>query len=133
MALVEVARLWNLAEARVAQSSLQAAGLTVFVFDEHRAGLLWTEQLALGGIRLMTPETQAEDARLLMGEARGSTAPLARVRRREWVSGAALLLACFVFGWTLAGFKREDWFHRIAAACLISLLAVVFIAVRFVR
>lgn len=138
MALVEVARVWDLAEARVARSALEAAGFTIFIFDEHRAGAVWNEQLTLGGIRLMGPEEEADDARQLIGQANEvAREPVTRssgqAGAREWVAGLAALIVCSVFGWTLVGFKRRDWFHRISAACLVAVIAVTFITFRIVR
>jgi hypothetical protein len=135
MALAEVARVWNLAEARVAQSALDAAGFTVFVFDEHRGAMVWTEQLALGGIRLMAPADEADDARQLLSQARSSSPPDAAADRRGWGSLATLpnVVACLVFGWPLAGLKQPDTFHRVSALAICTVIGLSAVMGFFIR
>jgi len=56
----------DLAEASVAQSVLEAAGIASFLPDEALAGIDWRMTAALHGIRLEVAEEDAEAARLLL-------------------------------------------------------------------
>ena len=57
MALVECRR-FLLPEALVARATLEAAGFHPLLFDEFRASLIWTEQLTIGGVRLMVHDQE---------------------------------------------------------------------------
>jgi hypothetical protein len=73
MALGLAARFPSLTEADIACAALNAAGLYAVVFDRGVCATIWTHQLAVGGVRLMTFDAHIEDARALLKAA--STAP----------------------------------------------------------
>jgi len=62
MALIEIARFADLREGQVAKSALIALGFRAVLFDEYRASVLWTEQSAIGGLRIIVPEVEATEA-----------------------------------------------------------------------
>jgi hypothetical protein len=62
MSLGVAARFSTLAEAEVACSAMKAAGLRAVVFDRGVCSMLWTQQIAFGGARLMTLNSQLDDA-----------------------------------------------------------------------
>ncbi len=68
MGLSVVARFSSLAEAEVAGSALQAAGFYVHLFDTIFGRLFWTDQVAIGGFRVMVPEEQIADATAYLDE-----------------------------------------------------------------
>jgi hypothetical protein len=127
MALVEIVRFADLREAQVACSALTAMGFDPFLFDEYRAAAIWTEQSAIGGLRIVVPQDQAEEAKAFVDAVRASP-PTAKaapepVYEAFWMAG--MLAACFMVGWPLAGFRRTDRFHR--GAALGITLATVFL------
>ncbi|HYU31278.1 MAG TPA: DUF2007 domain-containing protein [Thermoanaerobaculia bacterium] len=63
---VPLDRYLSLAEADLARSMLQAAGLEAQVRDEYLAGLNWYYIPAIGGVRLEVPADQWEDAQDLL-------------------------------------------------------------------
>lgn len=69
MTLAVLARFHTQSEAQVAASALRSAGLSAVVFDEHYGGMVWVEQSALGGYRLMLPATEMLDALAILKEA----------------------------------------------------------------
>lgn len=123
MPLRECRRYPTLPQALVARSALEASGLRVFVFDEFRASMMWTQQFALGGVRLMVLASDVDAARELLadvGEAEPKAAEPLPARITLFLS---LLALSFVVGWPIAGFKRNDLFHRVTALALTFLFA----------
>jgi hypothetical protein len=120
VALAECRRFPTLTQALVARSALEAAGLHPFIFDEHRASVSWTEQFALGGIRVMAPEEELSAARALLAEMEGEPAPAGDPQPPLFL---LLLVSCVLVGWPIAGFRMRDGFHR-ATAWAVSLLLV---------
>jgi hypothetical protein len=129
VALVECRRFLVLPEALVARATLEAAGFHPFLFDEFRASVIWTEQLAIGGVRLMVHDQEFESATALLaeihGEASSATAG-SSARNRPWLL-LLLLFLSFMVGWPIAGFKMHDRFHRLTALSLTALLISVFL------
>jgi hypothetical protein len=114
VALVECRRFLVLPEALVARAALEAAGFHPFLFDEFRASNVWTEQLAIGGVRMMVLEQELEPAKKLLAEiheqaAWSTVAPSAP--NRPWLF-VLLLFLCVAVGWPIAGFTLKDNFHR---------------------
>lgn len=52
-----VVERFNQPSALVARAALDAAGITAHLADEHVVGLNWLYMRAIGGMRLMDPET----------------------------------------------------------------------------
>jgi hypothetical protein len=129
VALVEVRRFADLQQALVARSALEARGLHPFVFDSTTGSVLWIDQFALGGIRLMAPEDEVAVARELLADPAAGPQPWGPPTLEGGTPAgiiAAFGAATFV-GWPLAGFKRPGRFHR-AAALLLTLGAVALLA-----
>lgn len=129
MALSECRRFPTLSQALVAQSALRAAGVRAFVFDEFRASVVWTEQFALGGVRVMVPADDLAAAEVVLGprEAPEAAAEPAPARIGQVAGLLALLPLAVVVGWPLAGFRRTGLFHR-ATALVLTVGAVVVTA-----
>jgi len=66
--LVTVSTHYDLSEAAVARSLLAHHGIPVFLFDDHLGRMSWLYLRALGGIRLMVPERDAELAANLLSD-----------------------------------------------------------------
>lgn len=64
MALVEIDNLLSLPAAEIARARLETAGIDAVIFDAGIASLIGP---GLSGIRLMVDDSQAADARLLLG------------------------------------------------------------------
>jgi Putative prokaryotic signal transducing protein len=63
MQIVTVFKAFSPAEAQLVRSRLEAAGFSPFVADELSALSIDGYSLAVGGIRVQVPETEAADAR----------------------------------------------------------------------
>jgi hypothetical protein len=66
MALVCVARYADVAEAEVARSALDSAGVFALVFDGDFSQAAWHLSTAIGGVRLMVAEEQLADAQAVL-------------------------------------------------------------------
>jgi hypothetical protein len=94
MALVEIARMYDLTEAQVAAAALRASGIPAHLQNEHVAQANPLLQTAVGGFGLWAPEEDAADARaFLRARRRPPPQPAEEMavprRRRRWF--AALL------------------------------------------
>ena len=67
MPLREAARFATLQEAEIACSALNAYGLSAVVFDRTYGANNWVGQFVLGGLRVVVPTSQVEDARAILG------------------------------------------------------------------
>jgi hypothetical protein len=63
MDLVVIFRTFDLGEAQLMRSRLEGAGITAELAHENSAAIL---DVAVGGVRVMVPTEQAEDARALI-------------------------------------------------------------------
>ena len=54
-------------EAQIARASLESAGIPAVVADEHTINMQWLYSNALGGVKVLVPPEQAEEARSLLG------------------------------------------------------------------
>jgi hypothetical protein len=70
MALVEVARFLDLAEAQVVASALRSGGIFVFEQNEVLGRLDVNLVYAMGGVRIWVPEDEADDAREFISQSR---------------------------------------------------------------
>lgn len=61
--LVEIARVYDYTQAEIMRSALQAHGFETVLFGENHHRLQPHLQIALGGIRVMVREHQAQEAR----------------------------------------------------------------------
>jgi hypothetical protein len=61
--MVVVSAFTSVHEAHLAQSVLQAAGIEATVADEHLVSMYWLYSNAIGGVKVLVPEAQAQDAR----------------------------------------------------------------------
>ena len=133
MALGEIIRFSSLNEAMVARSALEAAGFHPHLFDEYRANMVWTEQTAIGGIRLVAPDFEVSEARDFVLRPRRRVRAPAIIRTSNPVVTTAYLFASAFIGWPLAGLKRPDWFHRTTAIAIIAIIVFTFILFRMPR
>ena len=117
MGLAECRRFSLLPDALVARSALEAAGLHPIVFDQFRASIVWTEQIALGGVRLMVPEQELAPARAFLSDVHGAppTAKATAPVKGSPTLFLVLFVASLLVGWPIAGFRLRDRFHRLSA------------------
>ena len=95
MCLVQIARFADLTEAHVAASALRASNIYVSIFDEF-GQTYYLLQTALGGFRLMVPESDADEARAYIATLRKEPRePLSR--RRSGKNALALVLGLLNF------------------------------------
>ena len=71
----EAARFSSYAEAQVACSALQAAGIAAVMVDQDPVAGAWREPYGAGGYRIFAPADQVVDARLLLRRAETSSSP----------------------------------------------------------
>jgi len=64
--LVTIARFRDIPPAGLAQSILEAEGITSFLDDQYMVGVNWLYSNALGGIKLRVAEKDAEEARKIL-------------------------------------------------------------------
>ena len=131
MALVVVAKFCSLQEAEVAASALRSGGLYAVVFDAFFGGVVWNEQVALQGFRLMVLADDREDA---VGFFRGL--PDYRPRRVKLKPAAAAadglwrVLTVIVwfflppFGWMMVGALRRGRKGRLAEMAMGGLISL---------
>ena len=53
-------------EAQIAKSSLEAAGISVLLADEHTVNMQWLYSNAIGGVKLLVPPESVEQARSIL-------------------------------------------------------------------
>ena len=116
--LVTVKTYYELTEASVACSLLEAHGLIACLPEGHHASVAWHNIHALGGIRLMTVDAMAEEARDLLGAGSeaGESSPSMGSRptwRRPEVTVVDLLIAVLVLVYTGLPFPLWRRRHRI--------------------
>jgi hypothetical protein len=131
MALVVVAKFCSLQEAQVAASALRAGGLHAVVCEEFFGGMVWTEQVALQGFRLMVLAEEREDA---VGFFR--SLPQYRPRRLTRKPAAAVadglwrVLTVIVwfflppFGWMMVGALRRGRKGRLSEMAMGGLISL---------
>jgi predicted RNA-binding Zn-ribbon protein involved in translation (DUF1610 family) len=64
--VVVVERFRDVADAELANSALEAAGIQSFLADANVVGVVWTYSNAVGGIRLMVADEDLEAARSIL-------------------------------------------------------------------
>jgi hypothetical protein len=134
MAGPAVARVYtSVLEAQLAKSVLDAAGVPARLADEHLVTMNWTYSNAVGGVKILVPEEQLEEARALLDtdaavEAIASAGPAdappaagdvcrhcgsdrfdSRIPRLN-------LLGWFVFGFPVGWSRRARYCHDCGAA-----------------
>lgn len=75
MSLTEIARFADLTEAQIAASRLRAEGMQVLLQNEYWGTSDFVMSIAMGGFRLWTPASEAEEARLLIAQLRAAVPP----------------------------------------------------------
>lgn len=89
----------DFSEARVVEAMFRAQGVPVFVFDAGMAQLDWFKSLAIGGYRIMVPESQLD------GSDRVITAQTAHTHSR--------CRACASIPWRVRSARRRRLFAKI--------------------
>lgn len=131
MALVETARFLDVHEAQIARSALNASGIDAVLMDEFRAQAIWTEQLAIGGVRLFVPEADFGSARAFLERIRSEGAAASQSSKltplmavHSTISMVGLLIASALFGWPLAAFKRQNPGYKTFSVLWIGLVLI---------
>jgi|GEM_PF-4918376 len=97
--LVPIAFVYSLSEALVLQCTLRAYGLLAFAFDYWSIAISPPWMVALGGIRVVVPLSQRDDAIALLYEIdEGWTAPPRPFVPEAWLSIPLTILFGFFFG-----------------------------------
>lgn len=65
--LVIIERYSTPYEANLVKSQLESAGIPAFVADEYTVGMNWLYSNALGGVKVLVPESLAAEARQFLG------------------------------------------------------------------
>ena len=96
--LVPIAFVYSLSEALVLQCALRAYGMLAFPFDYWAIAVSPPWMVALGGIRVVVPCSQREDAIALLYEIdEGWTAPPRPFAREAWLSIPLTIIFGFIF------------------------------------
>jgi hypothetical protein len=148
MGMTVVATFMNLPEAQVAASALESGGLHPLVMDQGWGSVVWIEQAALQGFRLVVPSEEVADAvaffRALppLRKARArSRSPIAVAQSNWWRVVAAILglgLAP-VFGWLAVGLRPKlyrgggsvAFGGMLAVVAVVLIVATLFIVMEF--
>lgn len=64
--MIVVARFSFPHEAHIARASLDSVGIESYIADEHTVNTQWLYSNAIGGVRLMVAESDAEDAKQIL-------------------------------------------------------------------
>lgn len=64
--MIVVARFSFPHEAHIARASLDSVGIESHIADEHTVNTQWLYSNAMGGVRLMVAESDAEDAKQIL-------------------------------------------------------------------
>lgn len=130
MAFVEAARFWDVREAQIARSALEASGIAVFLPDEYRAQAVWTEQNAMGGVRLWVNDTDLEAARGFLSVVRSAQVlPPPAVSVGSLSGMVATGILSFIFSWPLVAFKGPSAWRKAFAAFWVLALSAVWIGI----
>lgn len=137
MALSVAANFASLSEAHVAAGALRAAGFDAQVFDDHFGTMVWMDQLAIGGFRIVVPVEERADARAFLREV-VQQAPRRRPSPREKGYGWRAMALAFglVFGasggWAIVGMKRRASYPGrtgVADMLVVSIALILVVAV----
>lgn len=66
--LIEIASFLHPHEAQIAKANLEAAGIPVFISDEHTINMQWLYSSALGGVRLLVSKDYEAEAKELISK-----------------------------------------------------------------
>ena len=66
---VSIAAYDNVYDAHIAKSTLEEAGISVFLQDAETVGLNWELTYALGGVRILVPSEDVERAKDILAKA----------------------------------------------------------------
>jgi MFS family permease len=134
MGLSVVARFSSLVEARVACGALQAAGIDAQLFDQNFGSVMWIDQTAIGGFRVVVPDAVVANAAAYFRDFR-PPAPTAEPAAEDGVrvgdyglSVLALVLAFVlgpVAGWLVVGARRGRFDWRVVGLAVVTLGLVV--------
>ena len=95
--LVPIAIVYSQPEASVLTATLRAYGVQAFAFDQDTLYVAPWLMTALGGIRIVVPEEQKEDAAALLADIDGGwTCPPRAFADERWVSWATSVIAFFL-------------------------------------
>ena len=95
--LVPIAFVYSQPEASVLVATLRAYGIRAFAFDQDTIYVAPWLMTALGGIRILVPSGQKEDATALLADLDGGwTCPPRAFADERWVSWATSVIAFFL-------------------------------------
>ena len=132
MALAVAATFSSLSEAQIAAGALRASGFDAQVFDDNFGTMMWMDQVAIGGFRVIVPEAeQADSAAFLRDVAKAAPRRRQSPREKGVVWRAIALLAGLALmpevGWLVVGVRRRSSFSRPVGVALIIVVSGVLI------
>jgi|SRR5215469_3077784 len=66
--LITLRSYWNLLDAELARSALEAAGIECFLFDDNMVRMDWFNANAIGGVKLRVDPQNVDDANRILNE-----------------------------------------------------------------
>lgn len=142
---VEVGRFHDLHEAELAAALLRSAGIAAEVADHHLIAMDPLMQRAVGGLRVMTPPHQADDARAILDQAAAGAfaadeddgpddlPPAAPSAVRDLGLMAGVLAAPWAAAGMLGGRRSVSRRRRLAPLAITLLVAVLVIVPLLLR
>ena len=132
MGLSVIARFSTLTEAQVACGALRSAGFHAEVFDQSFGTMVWTDQVAIGGFRVVAPEGELADAVAYLKQAENEAPePESSASRGDGPWGAAAAASALTvgvdFSWLLLGVR-----NRLKRGGALSILELLFTAAAMV-
>ena len=129
MGLGVVSRYSTLIEAEVACAALRSAGLQAQVLDRAFGTMVWTDQVAIGGFRVVAPDQELPDAVALLTQA-GQDRPRPRraTRREKAVSWRFLALLAGIFVMPEAGFLVLGARDRVGRRSAVGIFGLALVA-----
>jgi hypothetical protein len=129
MTLAVLARCSTLPEAEVMASALQSAGFHAEVLDRHWGSNIWTDQVYIGGFRVVLPEAELDEA---IEVVRGVLTPQPRPQREplRW-SFWPLLFVCYFAdcaAWGWPAWRRRPTALRTLAMALALVPSLIIIS-----
>ena len=110
-AFATVAIVYRFPEAGVLVSMLRAYGIDAFAPTWHFATMSWNLTVAIGGIAVLVPAADLDDAIFLIGDPRDLPAPPRNFRCGWWGNA---LLALLLLGWGLPLPARAKGVYAVA-------------------
>jgi len=91
-------------EAQIAKTQLEAAEIPAFIENEHTINMDWLYSNALGGVRILVPESYAEEAKALLAQEQVKAVLIVAVLIYNLIQKVNALLMLFFYCWIFHSF-----------------------------